>query len=230
MKSLTSSLAKKREELETRNSVLQKEQSVVDELTTVTIQNRLMEEVFSLSRADAEGITEILNRVEALPPYSARRGALLLRASVTACHIKQKSELLMSAKEGRSLTALELNMRISSTLGMMRLAGVECTLSLPETGELSAQTAGLVYECFSALSQQALKNLPCDFTVLIGISRDETRFVAFYEGDGQGRAAAFELAPALAGRITDAGGEAHTFTEDNTQHLVVTFAGGGADA
>lgn len=227
IKSLRSALSVKRLELEERNALLQKEQDVRDELNTVTVQNRLMNEIVAKATADAAVIRGILSEVESARPGAKGVREKLLLCSVLASHIKQKGELLMREKEADHIAYSELNARMGATLPQLQMAGAVCTLSIPEQGELNVTAGSILYDCFAHVAEISVKTAPCDLTILIDPSDGVVRLIAFYDCVGMlPDTSSFEPDAALTERIAAFGGSTRSFVEDETLHWIVTLSGG----
>ena len=223
---LAQSLEKSKAELDQQNSLLRSEQAVGEELRRMRISDDLLRAVLEDTDVTLTSIHDIVETVKRLPTDSDEAGRLLLRGSVLALQMKQKSELSMRERESHNISWDELKRRMEASAGIAQRVGIHIALSLPKQGAIPAQTARLAHDAFCLMIEAGLDVTPCDLAYLAS-EANPPRVVAFLTPENC-EAPAPDLSFCL--RIEQAGGSARSFVEDDTLHFVISLPGGDTDA
>ena len=205
-----------RDELSEYSTLLEEENKQKQARCELEEQKRLYDAMRQTVSPAMERLAALIDRLDGAKDRDSAR-ALHGRIAVLGAYIKRRSNLVFLSDETGRISARELLLCLNESISNLRLAGIDCAVSLDTEERMDGKAAGRLYDFFEETVEAMWENLPA---VDIVVTRMDMgwRMTLMLEGEADFRA--------LLRRFP----EAEVEQDEEICYFRLTVAEGGAQA
>ena len=148
-----------RDELSEYSTLLEEENKQKQERCRLEEQKRLYDAMCQTASPAMERLAALAARLDGAEDRDSAR-ALHGRLAVLGAYIKRRSNLVFASDETGAVPSRELLLCLNESMSNLRLAGMDCAVSLDGEGSMDAAAAGRLYDFFEETVEAVWESLP----------------------------------------------------------------------